>query len=184
MCTPSRKAKRSTIYLRGETSGSSEIIPRLRGPSPSARLGMTAKKPPLEKTLFFLIQFQRRRVHAIANTSRLRTVGENMAEMSATLCAQDFGPRHHEFFVGLRRDSILRERLVETRPTAAGFELRFRTEERISAGRAFVNAGIMRAGILAGKCALGPLLAQDVILLRRQRLFPFCLGLLDLLAHI
>ena len=42
----------------------------------------------------------------------------------------------------------------------------------------------MRVGILAGKRALGPLLAQDVILLRRERLFPFGLRLFDLLAHI
>src|SRR5437764_10481635 len=111
---------------------------------------MTTKKPLLEKTLFFLLQFQRRRIHAIAKTSRLRTVGENVAEMSATICAQDFGPRHHEFFVRLRGDGILRERFVETRPAAAGFEFCLRIEERISAARAFVNAGIMRLGILAG----------------------------------
>src|ERR1700716_3352550 len=96
-----------------------------------------------------------------------------MSEMSAATRAQHLGPRHHELAVGLRGHGVLRERLVETRPTAPGFELRLRAEQRIPAAGTLVNARIVRVGIFAGKRSLSPLLAQDVILLRRQRLFPF-----------
>src|ERR1700730_881374 len=98
----------------------------------------------MTRGLFFLFQLPRRGVHAIAQTGRLRPVRKNMTEMTAARSAQHFGPRHHEFSIGLRGDSVLRERFVETWPAAPGFKFRFRAEEWIFATETFVNAGIIR----------------------------------------
>src|SRR5437868_3854427 len=103
--------------------------------------------------------------------------------MAAAFRTNNFVPVHPEFAVGLGLHGILRHRLVETRPAAAGFVFGLRTEERIAAAGAAIHAGVLGVGVFAGERALGPFLAKNVILLRRQRLTPFLFGLFDFIAH-
>src|ERR1043165_4128609 len=97
------------------------------------------KVPPTFRRLqlFFLLQLERRGVHAITKTSRFGPIGKDVAEMAAATRTQNLGARHHEFATGFRSHSILRDRLIETRPSAPRFELRLRAEQRISAARTF-----------------------------------------------
>ena len=48
----------------------------------------------MNPALLFLFQFQRRRVNAIPQARRLRTIRKNMAEMGVALAAHDFRAAH------------------------------------------------------------------------------------------
>src|SRR5476649_2422007 len=98
--------------------------------------------------------------------------------MAATAGAVHLDPRHPIAAIGRRRDRAV-DRPVEARPSGAALELRVGGEERLAAGaarkRAFTFFDVQRAR--AG--ALGTVLAQDVELLRRQRLPPLLVCLIS-----
>src|ERR1700722_10517924 len=79
-------------------------------------------------------EFERHAVHAIAQTSRLRAVVEDVAEMAATAMARHCRARHAERAVcGLIPPHV--ERLPNARPAGAAFEFGFRREQReVAAG--------------------------------------------------
>ena len=102
-----------------------------------------------------LIELQRGSIHAIAQSSWLGTVIENMSEMPATTFAEHFRTRGKERVVFFSFDRVFRDRLVKTRPTRAGIKLRIRTEQFLSAGGAFEDAVIMHLIKRAAERALG-----------------------------
>src|SRR5260370_4600893 len=99
--------------------------------------------------------------------------------MAAATAAVDFGPQHAEGAVFGLADGVL-ERLIKTRPAGAAFEFGLRRKKRQVATGAGEHALAMLLEQRAGSRALGALLAQDLILLRRQLRAPFRIGLFDL----
>src|SRR5262249_14129085 len=110
---------------------------------------------------------QRKTVHAIAQAGRLRAVVEDVAEVAAAAAAMHFGAGHAEGAVLGGADRIL-QRLVEARPASAALELGVGGEQRQVAAGAGENALAMLLQERARAGALGTLLAQDLVLLRRQ----------------
>src|SRR5258707_10610545 len=80
------------------------------------------------------MKHQRKAVHAVAQAGRLRPVVEHMTEMTAATAAVHLGAQHAERPVGRGADGVF-ERLVETRPAGAAFELGLGGEQRqVAAG--------------------------------------------------
>src|SRR5437899_7848133 len=122
---------------------------------------------------------QRKAVHAVAQAGRLRPVIKDVTEMAAAAAAVDFGTQHPKGAVFGLADGVV-ERLIKTRPAGAALEFRLRGEQRQVAAGAGEDALAMLLEQRARTRALGALLAQDVILLRRQLRAPFRIGLFDL----
>src|SRR3979411_2470667 len=125
------------------------------------------------------VEHQRKAVHAVARAGRLRSVVEDVTEMAAAAAAMNFGPQHPQGPVFGLADGVL-ERLIKTPPAGAALELRLRSEQWQVAAGAGEDALAMLLEERARSRTLGALLAQDVILLRRQLRAPFRIGLFDL----
>src|SRR5216683_885646 len=125
------------------------------------------------------MEYQGKAIHAVAQAGRLRPVVEDVTEMAAATAAVDFGPQHPEGAVFGLADRVF-ERLVEARPAGAALEFRLRGEQRQVAAGAGEDALAMLLEQRARSRTLGALLAQDLILLRRQLRAPFRIGLFDL----
>src|SRR5689334_16037926 len=151
---------------RGTFAGRATIAGCFR-PAPSARLRPRR------------MEHQREAVHAIAQAGRLRAVVEDVAEMAAAAAAMHLGAQHAEGTVLGGADGVF-ERLVEARPAGPAFELGIGGEQRQVATGAGEDALAMLLEERAGAGALGALLAQDLVLLRRQLRAPLGVGLLDL----
>ena len=125
----------------------------------------------------FGLKLQRHAVHAVAKTGRTRTVGEDVAQVTAAVRAVHFGARHEMAAVFGRLDGTF-ERQPEARPTGPAFELGVRGEQaavRMRHKRIAVTLFLVqrtRSG------ALGAVLAQHLKLARRERLLPLLFGLL------
>src|SRR4030088_701363 len=118
-------------------------------------------------------------VHAVAQAGWLRSIVEHMTEMTAAAAAVNFGPRHPKGPVFGLADGVF-QRLVKTRPAGAALEFRLRGEQRQVAAGAGEDTLAMLLEQRARSRAFGALLAQDVVLLRRQLRAPFRIGLFDL----
>src|SRR5690348_6392174 len=103
--------------------------------------------------------------------------------MARALGTQHLGADHAMAGVGFLVNVILRRRLGEAWPAAAGIELGVGVEQGLTAAGADIGAGTMVVLILAAERTLGRLLAQHRILHRRQFLAPLRLTLLDLAAR-
>src|SRR6202048_104248 len=125
------------------------------------------------------MEYQRKAVHAVAQAGRLWPIVENVTEMAAAAPALDFGPQHPKGAVFGLADGVV-ERLIKTRPAGAALEFRLRGEQRQGAAGAGEDALAMLLEQLARSRTLGALLAQDLVLLRRQLRAPFRIGLFDL----
>src|ERR1700716_4183571 len=125
------------------------------------------------------MKHQRKAVHAVAQAGRLRPIVEEVSERTATAATMDHGRHHAESAVFGLADGIL-ERLIETRPAGAALEFGLRGEQRQVAAGAGEDALAVFLEQRARTRALGALLAQDLILLRRQLRAPFRVGLFDL----
>src|SRR3981081_4055455 len=124
------------------------------------------------------MKHQRKAVHAVAQPGRLRPIVEDVTEMAAAGAEVNFGPQHPEGPVFGLADGVL-ERLVKARPAGAALEFRLRGEQRQVAAGAGEDALAMLLEQRARTRALGALLAQNLILLRRQLRAPFRIGLFD-----
>src|ERR1700752_3000585 len=102
-----------------------------------------------------------------------------MAEMAAAAAAMHLDPRHAVggFFGAAER---VVERLPEAGPAGAAVELGVGGEQRQVAAGAGEDALAMLLEQRARPRPLGAVLAQDIVLLRRQLRAPFGVGLLDL----
>src|ERR1700733_11119954 len=106
-------------------------------------------------------------IHAVTKTGRLRSVIEDVAEMTAATAAVNFGAQHAEGTVFVLADRVL-QRLIEARPAGAAFEFGLRGEQRQVAAGAGENALAMLLQQRARIRPLGAFLAQDGILLRGE----------------
>lgn len=86
------------------------------------------------------MEVERDAVHAVALAGRLGAVVENVAEMTATAAAMDFGPSHKKATVSLVFDRCF-ERRPEARPSGSAIEFGVGSEERLAATGAVVHAG-------------------------------------------
>src|SRR5215469_7140061 len=107
----------------------------------------------------FVNERKRGRIDAVAKSRGPRSVGEDVAEVTAALCARHLDPGYDE-----------------ARPAASRIELRARHEQQRSAARAMVAARFVIKRERAGKRPLRPFFPQHVILLWRQLLAPFGFG--------
>src|ERR1700689_3903415 len=130
-----------------------------------------------------LDEIERRRVHAVGQPGRPRSVVEDVAEMRAAEAARQFGAHHAVSAIGDRLDSIGNERGVKARPSAARVVLGPGIEQLVAAAYAEIGALIVQIPILPGEGALGALAARDFVLLRGEQLAPFFVGLCDLPGH-
>src|ERR1700730_12458538 len=112
------------------------------------------------------MEYQRKAVHAVAQAGRLRSIVENVAEMTAATAAVDFGAQHPKGAVFGLADGIV-ERLITTRPAGAALEFRLRGEQRQVAAGAGEDALAMLLEQRARSRPLGALLAENLILLPR-----------------
>src|ERR1017187_2429707 len=125
------------------------------------------------------MKYQRKAVHAVAQAGWLWPIVEDVTEMAAASAAMNFGPQHPKGAVFGLADGVL-ERLIKARPAGAALEFRLRGEQRQVATGAGEDALAMLLEQRARPRALGALLAQDLILLRRQLRAPFRIGFFDL----
>src|SRR5262249_33592269 len=131
-----------------------------------------------------LAQVQRAGVHTVALACRCGPVVEYVTQVRSTLLAAHFGPDHEEAAVLVKLYVLPVCGLPEAGPAGARVELGVRTEQLGAASRAVVRPIIVGVPVLARECALCALLAHDVVLLRRQLLAPFPLGLVNPRTHV
>src|SRR5512139_1277180 len=137
----------------------------------------------MQGSVLLFLEFQRRRVDAVAQPGGGGAVWEDVAEVRAATSAQGFGAHHAVAGVGLLRHGFGVPRLIDARPAAAGVVLRGRGKQRLAAGGAAVLAGFMVVPVGAGERPFGAVLAQDAVLLRGQFGTPFGFGLGFVNAH-
>src|SRR5712671_682957 len=125
------------------------------------------------------MEYQGKAIHAVAQAGRLRPIVEDVTEMAAAAAAVNFGPQHPESPIFGLADGVL-QRLVKTRPAGTALEFRLRGEQRQVAAGTGEDALAVLLEQRARSRPLGALLAQDLILLRRQLRPPFRIGLFDL----
>src|SRR4051794_36188899 len=125
------------------------------------------------------MEHQRKTVDAIAQARGLRAVVEDVAEMAAAAAAMHFGAQHAKGAVLDLADGIF-DRLVEARPAGAALELGVGGKQRQVAAGAGEDALAVLFQQRAGARPFGAVLAQDVVLHRRQLRAPFRVGFLDL----
>src|SRR5262245_44430325 len=104
-----------------------------------------------------------------------------MSQVPAAAPAYDLHAMHPIAVVVAQLDFVLIHRLIEARPTGAGIELRVRMKQLLTAARTNIASILFVHPVLAGKCALGALLAQDMVLGWTQRLFPLRFRFYDFL---
>src|SRR5689334_17875966 len=103
----------------------------------------------------FRLQLQRRRVDAIAQAGRPRSVGEDMAEMAGAFRAQHLGADHAVGMVLLLVDMAIDGGRSEARPAATGIELGVGLEQCLAAAGADIGAGPSLVLVFAGERPLG-----------------------------
>src|SRR5262249_22474197 len=114
----------------------------------------------------------------VAEPGRRGAVREDMAEVAAAFGAMDLGPRHPVAAIARGADGLVADRLGEARPAGAAVELRVGLEERLAAGGADKGAAAFFLVQRARAARLGAVLAEHLVLLRRERSAPIVIGLL------
>ena len=132
---------------------------------------------------YCFLQFQRRRIDAVAQSGRLRAIVEHMAQMRPAIRAQYLGAAQEQTAVLGSGDLFRRHRLPETRPAAARIELGRRVKQRCAAAHAAVGARLVTIVIRAGERRFGPFLPTNSILFRGELRAPFGVSLADFGAH-
>src|SRR5439155_22580325 len=109
----------------------------------------------------------------------LQAVVENMAEVTAAMPAMHHVADHEEAAVGIGLHLVV-ERRPETRPAGAAVKLGLRREQRLPATGAVVDHGPILLIERARTGALGAVLAQHMVLRRRQAPAPLLVAELHL----
>src|SRR5262249_1575079 len=107
---------------------------------------------------------------------RPRSVTKYVAQVAAAVGAVHFCARHEIAPVFARLDRML-ERLPKAGPAGSAFKFGGRGEERLATACTVEPALALVDVERAGARPFGTVLAQDMKLTRRQRLFPFLGGL-------
>jgi hypothetical protein len=124
------------------------------------------------------MKIERRSIHAIAQTGRLRAVVKDVTEMAAAPAAMHFGASHKQTAVGLRFDRLL-DRRRETRPTGSTIELGVGGEQGLTATSTVIDALPVLLVEWARTGAFGTVLAQYLVLRRREPAAPLFVAQLD-----
>jgi len=119
------------------------------------------------------VEPQHRRVDAIAEARGPRAVVEDVPKMPAAPRARGLRAGHEQRAIRPGGDSRRGSRGDEARPAGARVELRVRPEELGVTARAAVRARPVLVPELPGEGSLGPLPAEDPVLLGRERGAPF-----------
>src|SRR5205085_7236179 len=130
------------------------------------------------------LDFERERVHAVAQPRRARAVREDVAQVRVAGRAAGLDPAHAVARVDLLLDRALRRGREEARPPGARLELRLAREQLGAAGGAAVDAVAVRRQQLAAPGRLGRAAAEHVVALRRELPAPLLFGLTDALDHL
>lgn len=102
-----------------------------------------------------------------------------MPKMSFARGAAHFGPDHTVRYIPMFLDNFRIGRCGKARPTRPAVEFRIRNKQGRAAACAAKFAGTLLIGQFSGKGALGPGLAQDMILHRVQFGPPFRIALVN-----
>lgn len=105
-----------------------------------------------------------------------------MAKMATTAIAGDFNTGHAEARIIREMNGVWIKSLKECRPTTAGVVFATRAEQGLSASAALIHPLIELMIELTRESPLGPLFAQDMILLGREDFLPFFFGFWDLVV--
>src|SRR3989304_3590839 len=124
-----------------------------------------------------------RRIDAVAKPGRFRAIVEHVAQMGVASRAQRLRPFHEPAGVGHGAHVLRRDRLIEARPSRAGFELGLRPEQVGPAADAPVDPLLVVVPVHPGERPLGPLLPGNLELFGRKDLLPLLLRLIDFLGH-
>src|SRR6185437_3712759 len=122
------------------------------------------------------LEGQREAVHAIAQAGRLGAVVKDMAEMAVAPVAGNRRSHHPVGPVHMGVHGIV-ERGPEARPAGAAVELGRRREQVIAAAGAGENALPLLMQKRRGERPLGPVLAEDRILIGGEPAAPFGVGI-------
>ena len=130
----------------------------------------------------FGYEAERDAVVAVAQPGRLRTVVEEMALVAAAADAVVLGARIDQLEVALGAERAGNQR-EKARPAGAALVLHRRGEERQAAADADEHAGTLLAIQRARARALGPFIAEHVVLLRGKDLPPLVVRALERLGR-
>src|SRR5262249_1162332 len=103
---------------------------------------------------------------------------EHVAEVAAAAAAVHLGAAHAVAVV-LRRLHRARLRIVEARPAGAAVELALGAKQRLAAAGAAEGAGALLVVERPAARRFGAVAAQPVVLLGREQLAPFRIGVGD-----
>src|SRR6185437_3100971 len=122
------------------------------------------------------LEIHRHAVDAIAQARRRRSIRKNVAEMAAATTAMHFRAHHAVALVvrGFDRSGF---RVVEAWPAGATLEFLFGHEQRLPASGALEGAGAFLEIERAASRPLGAMTTHDVVLLGREHLPPFGVGM-------
>src|SRR3954454_12578322 len=129
------------------------------------------------------LELQRRTIYAVALASGSGTVGENMAEVGATLAADDLFADHAVALIHLGVHDLIGGGGGEAGPAAAAVKLFRRAKQFGPAANAAVFAVFVVIPVLTGKGWLGSFFTGYVELIGRQLLAPLIVGFLDVVRH-
>src|SRR6202030_1759007 len=104
------------------------------------------------RALFFvLIQFERRRINAIPQSGRPRSIVEHMTQVRFAPAALNLGASHSVGRIAVGRHGLLVGWRVKTRPTRSRMILCLRPKKRLTAAHALVRSGALRVLIFPRK---------------------------------
>ena len=128
-------------------------------------------------------ELQRRGIHAVAQTGRLRSIVEHVAQVRIASLAEHLVPLHAVAAVAFGEDILFGDRRPEAGSAGARFKLRIGFEQVVVATDTPIDSLLVIVPILAGEGPLGSFSPRDLVLLASQLLLPFGVRLDDLLAH-
>ncbi len=107
---------------------------------------------------------------------------EDVTQVGLATVTEHFGASHPVGVIGFFGHGVFGGGGPKAGPTSARIKLGVGAKQWLSAGGADVGAFFLVLVVLAGKGALGALLAHDGVLLRRQALLPLAVGFNDLVG--
>src|SRR6266550_7834546 len=97
------------------------------------RAAAMRRAPTARRRLFFRVELERGRIHAVTLTGRFGAVIEHVPEMRFASGAQHLGAAHEQRVVRFLAYVFLADRRIERRPARTGVEFRIGFEQRRAA---------------------------------------------------
>src|SRR5208282_716745 len=134
--------------------------------------------------LLLRLEVEGRRVHAVAQPGRPRTIRKHVPQMRIAAGTARLRSSHTITGVGDFLDVLAIGGGIETRPPGSRIKFRFRAKKQRATADAVVRAVVVLVPVLAGESGLGAAGAGHLILLRSELLPPLAFGLGDLVAQL